>query len=202
MGIPVMIMGASGSGKSYSMHDLKDCEVLNVASKPLPFRNKNKIQIKNHAGYRDICVELKDAKFKKYVLDDTQYLMAFDSFDKAKETGYGKFTDMAVNFYKLIRYIVDSTPDDCIVYFLHHTETNEFGKTKPKTLGKMLDNQLTVEGLFTIVLMADADGSEHFFLTNSDGSNVCKSPVEMFELRIPNDLALVDKTIREYYGFE
>lgn len=204
MGIPVMIMGASGSGKSTSMRNMDGSKVgvLNVSSKPLPFRNKNNIKVINHATYNTIIQVLKKQTFKCYVIDDTQYLMAFDSFDRAKETGYGKFTDMAQNFYGLIRFVIDSTPDDCIVYFLHHTETNDFGKTKPKTLGKMLDNQLTVEGLFSIVLMSEVEGNEYKFITNSDGSNTCKSPMEMFDLKIDNDLAFVDKAIREYYGLE
>ena len=204
MGIPVMIMGASGSGKSTSMRNMDGSSVgiLNVASKPLPFRNKNKLKVINNATYQTIIRVLQKHTMKSYVIDDTQYLMAFESFDRAKETGYGKFTDMARNFYDLVQFVIKQTPDDCIVYFLHHTETNDFGKTKPKTLGKMLDNQLTVEGLFSIVLMAEAESGQYYFITNSDGSNCCKSPMEMFDLKIENDLAFVDKTIREYYGFE
>ena len=125
--------------------------------------------------------------------------MAFESFDHAKETGYGKFTNMALNFRNLINYVVTQLPPDVIVYFLHHTEVAEDGRLKAKTLGKMLDNQLTVEGLFSIVLLCQVEGSEHFFITNSDGSNPAKSPMEMFEPKIDNDLKMVDTTIREYY---
>ena len=125
--------------------------------------------------------------------------MAFESFDHAKETGYGKFTNMALNFRNLINYVVTQLPPDVIVYFLHHTEVAEDGRLKAKTLGKMLDNQLTVEGLFSIVLLCQVEGSEHFFITNSDGSNPAKSPMEMFEQKIDNDLKMVDDTIREYY---
>jgi len=96
-------------------------------------------------------------------------------------------------------FIIKKTPSDCIVYMLHHTELAENGKLKAKTLGKMLDNQLTVEGLFSIVLLCQVEGSEHFFITNSDGSNPAKSPMDMFELKIDNDLKMVDTTIREYY---
>ena len=87
-----------------------------------------------------------------------------------------------------------------IVYFLHHTERTDDGRLKAKTLGKMLDNQLTVEGLFSIVLLCQVEGTEHFFITNSDGSNPAKSPMEMFEMKIDNDLKMVDETVREYYG--
>ena len=90
-------------------------------------------------------------------------------------------------------------PDDVIVYFLHHTETTDSGKIKAKTVGKMLDSQLTVEGLFSIVLVCSADGGEHKFITQSDGYTTAKSPMEMFDLEIDNDLKMVDQTIREYW---
>ena len=120
-------------------------------------------------------------------------------FDKVKETGYGKFTDCAKHFYDLVKFIIDVTPEDCIVYFLHHTETTDSGKIKAKTVGKMLDSQLTVEGLFSIVLVCSADGGEHKFITQSDGYTTAKSPMEMFDLEIDNDLKMVDQTIREYW---
>lgn len=199
MGLPVLILGASGSGKSTSLRNFDPSEVgvFNVAGKPLPFRKK--LPVVNNAGYVSIIKVLKKPQLKKYVIDDSQYLMAFESFEHAKETGYGKFTNMALNFRNLIDFIVRGTPDDVIVYMLHHTELAEDGKLKAKTLGKMLDNQLTVEGLFSIVLLCQTEGSEHFFITNSDGSNPAKSPMDMFEMRIDNDLKMVDTTIREYY---
>ena len=164
----------------------------------MPFKKKlNKI---NNATYNTILKKLSNPGLKKYVIDDSQYLMAFESFDHAKETGYGKFTNMALNFRNLIDFVVRKTPDDVIVYFLHHTERTDDGRLKAKTLGKMLDNQLTVEGLFSIVLLCQAEGTEHFFITNSDGSNPAKSPMEMFEMKIDNDLKMVDETVREYYG--
>lgn len=199
MGIPVLILGESGSGKSTSLRNFEKEEVgiFNVAGKPLPFRKKlNKI---DNAGYGTIMKILKNPGLKKYVIDDSQYLMAFESFDHAKETGYGKFTNMALNFRNLIDFVIRCTPEDVIVYFLHHTERGEDGRLKAKTLGKMLDNQLTVEGLFSIVLLCQVDGTEHYFVTNSDGSNPAKSPMEMFEMQIPNDLKMVDTAIREYW---
>ena len=199
MGIPVLVLGESGSGKSTSLRnfDIEEVGIFNVAGKPLPFRKK--LNKANNASYGMILKVLNAPKLKKYVIDDSQYLMAFESFDHAKETGYGKFTNMALNFKNLIDFVIRKTPDDVIVYFLHHTERTDDGRLKAKTLGKMLDNQLTVEGLFSIVLLCQAEGSEHYFITNSDGSNPAKSPMEMFEMRIPNDLKEVDKTIREYW---
>lgn len=199
MGVPVLILGASGSGKSTSMRNFDESEIgiFNVAGKPLPF--KKKLPKVDNATYGKIYEVLQGPKLKKYVIDDSQYLMAFESFDHAKETGYGKFTNMALNFRNLIDFIIRRTPADCIVYMLHHTELSEDGKLKAKTLGKMLDNQLTVEGLFSIVLLCQVEGSEHYFITNSDGSNPAKSPMDMFEMKIDNDLKFVDTTIREYY---
>lgn len=199
MGIPVLVMGASGSGKSTSMRNFEADEVgiFNVAGKPLPFRKK--IPKVDNATYDKIYKVLQKPGLKKYVIDDSQYLLAFEMFDKAKDTGYGKFTDMALNFRNLIDYVIKHTPSDVIVYFLHHTEETESGKIKAKTVGKMLDNQLTVEGLFSIVLLATVDGDNHKFITQSDGYTTCKSPMEMFPKEIDNDLKFVDETIREYW---
>lgn len=199
MGMPVLILGESGSGKSCSLRNFKKEElcIYNIAGKPLPF--KGQLNVANNVTYTQIKSNMQKGNFKTYVIDDSQYLMAFESFEHAKETGYGKFTNMALNFKDLIDFIIKKTPNDCIVYMLHHTELSENGKLKAKTLGKMLDNQLTVEGLFSIVLLCQVEGSEHFFITNSDGTNSAKSPMGMFELKIDNDLKMVDTTIREYY---
>lgn len=199
MGIPVLVLGSSGSGKSTSLRnfDEKEIGIFNVAGKPLPF--KKKLPKVDNATYGTIIKGLTEPKLKSYVIDDSQYLMAFESFDHAKDTGYSKFTNMAVNFKSLIDWIIKRTPEDCIVYMLHHTELAEDGRIKAKTLGKMLDNQLTIEGMFSIVLLCQTEGSEHYFITNSDGSNPAKSPMDMFEMKIPNDLKIVDTTIREYW---
>ena len=164
----------------------------------MPFKKKMSF-VAETSSYTDIISSLKKAKLKRYVIDDSQYLMAFELFDKAKQTGYGKFTDIAVNFQKLISTIVNDTPGDCIVYLLHHVEETNTGKLKIKTVGQMLDNQLTVEGLFTIVLMARYSNKEYKFITQTDGTTPCKSPMDMFDLEMPNDLKLVDTKIREYY---
>lgn len=207
MGMPVLILGKSGSGKSSSMRNFKPGEILvmNVASKMLPFRNGNKFTVVNKAGYVEIAKSLKSEKFKTNykicVIDDSQYLMAFDSFARAGVKNYDKFTDMAVNFYNILRLIIEETPEDAIVYLLHHVEETDSGDIKMKTIGKMLDQQLCVEGLFTIVLMAVINDGKHYFLTSSDGHNPVKTPPEMFDSKlIDNDLKMVDTAIREYYG--
>lgn len=199
MGIPVLILGDSGSGKSASMRNFKPEEVgvFNVASKPLPFRGK--LPKIDEADYKKIKAVLSKADRKIYVIDDSQYLLAFAAFDRAKETGYGKFTDFALDFRDLIDFVIRKTPADVIVYFLHHAEHTDDGRTKAKTIGKMLDNQLTVEGLFSIVLLCKTDGTRHWFETQSDGFTTVKSPMGMFEKEIDNDLKAVDTTIREYW---
>lgn len=199
MGIPVMVMGPSGAGKSTSLRNFEEGEIgiLNVASKPLPFRKK--LPKIDNATYSKIYKVLDKPTLKSYAIDDSQYLMAFGMFDRAKEIGYGKFTDIALDFKNLLTYIITKTPPDVIVYFLHHTELTDDGHIKAKTSGKMLDNQLTVEGLFSIVLLAQTDGSNYKFITQSDGYTTAKSPLEMFDKEIDNDLKFVDKTIREYW---
>lgn len=199
MGIPVLILGESGSGKSTSLRNFTPEEVgiFNVAGKPLPFRKQ--LKKVDNAKYIDMYSSWKNPKLKTYIVDDSQYLMAFEMFDRAKEVGYNKYTDIALNFRNLINYIVTQLPNDVIVFFLHHTESTDTGKIKAKTSGKMLDNQLTLEGLFSIVLLAKTDGQRYYFETQSDGSTTCKSPIEMFEKEIDNDLKMVDTTIREYW---
>lgn len=195
-----MIIGESGSGKSASLRNFEPEEVgvFNVASKPLPF--KKQLPKIDKANYGTIIKAFSNPAKKTYVIDDSQYLLAFEQFARAKETGYQKFTDMALNFYNLVQFVINNLPSDVIVYFLHHADTLENGRVKAKTLGKMLDNQLTLEGLFSIVLMCVADGTSHKFITQSDGFNTCKSPMEMFPREIDNDLKAVTDTIREYYG--
>ena len=172
-----------------------------LAAKPLPFRKK--LPSRATSDYSAIMQGISQSQKKAFVIDDSQYLLCFESFAKAKETGYGKYTDMALHFYNLVQFVIRQTPPDVIVYFLHHTDTDSnTGKVKAKTMGKMLDNQLTLEGLFSIVLMAYTDGKKHVFVTQSDGMTTCKSPMEMFPVEIGNDLKAVDTAIREYYNLK
>lgn len=200
MGIGVLVKGESGTGKSYSIKNFDPDEVgiFEVEKTQLPFQKKFKIA--KRATYGMIMSAFKNPKLKKYVIDDSQYLMANENFDRAKETGYQKFTEMALHFRDLIHYVNYTLPDDVIVYFLHHTETDaNTGKSKAKTVGKMLDNQLTVEGCFNVVLDTLVENGQYYFITQSDGYSTAKSPEDMFERKIPNDLKLVDDRIRDYW---
>lgn len=203
MGMPVLIMGESGTGKTYSIKKFKKGEALvfSVEKGRLPF--KTDLEVVKNAGYVEIGKEFKEPKYKAYIIDDSQYLLVNEMFDRAKEAGYGKWTDIAKRFRDVIHYINSKMPDDVIVYFLHHTEFDATsGRTKAKTVGKLLDNQLTVEGCFDVVLMTSIEGGEHYFITQSDGLSTCKSPEGLFETKIPNDLKAVDTAIREYYGMK
>lgn len=202
MGIPVLIMGESGSGKSSSLRNFKPDEVaiVNVAGKPFPFRNKfSALTVEDPKVIMGI---LQKNAMNCYVIDDSQYLMAFKLINKWTEQGYQKYSEIAKDFRDLVNTIVKYTSDDTLVYFLHHVEQREDGHYKAKTSGKMIDNWLTFEGLFSIVLMAVTDGKKHQFITQSDGTTTCKSPMEMFQPEIDNDLKFVDETIREYYGLK
>ena len=200
MGVPVLVIGASGSGKTYSLKNFEPNEVsiFSVEKSRLPFQKK--LPVMAHATYSEIEKVLSGELAKKsYVIDDSQYLLVNESFDRAKENGFSKWTDIALHFRNLIHFINHNLPDDVIVYFLHHSEEVD-GKIKAKTIGKLLDNQLTVEGCFDVVLLAQMFDGQHCFITQSDGYTTAKSPEGMFNPRIPNDLKAVDVAIRNYYG--
>lgn len=137
---------------------------------------------------------------KYIIIDDSQYLMAFEFMARVREKGFEKYNELAQNFFDVLT-TAQSLRDDITVFFLHHTEITE-GIRKAKTLGKMLDNYLTLEGLFNIVLLSDSrkvnNRIEYFFITNNDGTSTAKSPSGMFPSEIPNDLALVMKHINAY----
>lgn len=213
MALPVLIMGQSGSGKTFSLKNFKQDEIgiISVEKGRLPFKSdlkvvrvpkyENSADINtyaqaNAAKYSWIMSAIAKAKAKSIAIDDSQYLMANEMFDRSGEKGYDKFTDIAKNFRNLIHFINDLDQDDKIVYFLHHTEIGADGREKCKTIGKMLDEKLCVEGCFDIVIHCQ----DHEFYTQGDKISTAKSPEGMFEPKIPNDLKAVDQAIREYYG--
>lgn len=206
MGVIVLILGNSGTGKSASMRNFKRDKlgVINVASKPLPFRSD--IATLNTANYGQVMGIITKAKTKSIVIDDCQYLMAFEFMKKASVKGYEKFTEIANNFYNLVQCAIKNTAKDTIVYFMAHTETDANGNDKMKTIGKMLDEKITVEGMFTIVLKTVVDTGKYYFSTQNNGHDTVKSPMGMFDGYllenglIENDLKRVDEIIREYYG--
>lgn len=216
MAIPVLIIGRSGSGKTYSLKGFNDFSdsigVISVEKARLPFKSGIKVaripkyedspniqtaaQI-SQARYSFVERAIKSAKCKTIVIDDSQYLLADEFFDRAKENGYQKFTDIALNFRNLIHNINNMGEDDKIVYFLHHSEDDGAGREKVKTIGKMLDEKLTVEGCFDVVIYC----RDQRFYTQGDGISSAKTPEGMFDsVEIPNDLKFVDDRIRKYWN--
>lgn len=207
MATAVLIMGESGSGKSASLRNFapNEISVFNVTNKPLPFKQgKTKIPTINNATYEDIANALAKPNKRAYVIDDAGYLLSFELFKRASEKGYDKFTDMAKNFFNMLEFINTKLPNDIIVYITMHTEDDsEMHKTKAKTIGKMIDQNLNLEGLFVIVLRAMQTEDGYKFITRDDRVSTAKSPIGMFESdTMDNDLKEVDKIIREYYDMK
>ena len=204
MAIVVMILGESGTGKSASLRNFRPDElaVVNVIGKPLPFRSKGFTTIVSD-NYTEIYNFMRKTDRKSIVIDDAQYLMANEFMRRAREKGYEKFTEIGQNFWNLINFC-RQLDDDTIVYFLQHTETSSDGSTtKAKTIGKMLDEKVTLEGMFSIVLKTVVDDDGYYFATRNNGQDTVKSPVGMFrDEQIPNDLKAVDAKIREYYELD
>lgn len=214
MAIPVLVEGRSGSGKTYSLHNFKPSEigVISVEKGRLPFRSDIKtIRIPKEfegakslsqlyaAKYSWIELIIKNAKAQSIAIDDSQFLLVNELFDRSAERGYDKFTDMAVHFRNLIHHINEMDDDSKIVYFLHHSESDVDGREKAKSVGKMLDEKLVIEACFDIVLYCQ----DQKFYTQSNGTSSAKTPEGMFEsIEIPNDLKAVDDAIREYYGIK
>lgn len=200
MGVSVLVLGASGSGKSTSLRNFEPGEIaiFDVAGKPLPFRKR--LDVARRPSYGVIMKKLRENARRAYFVDDANYLMAFQNFALASQKGYDKFTTMAVNFEQLLE-AANATDSDTITYFAMHPDYDEMGRMKPKTIGKMLDNQLCVEGMFPIVLVAQRMEDGYRFVTQTDGTTPAKSPMGMFpENVIDNDLKAVDAAIRSYWG--
>lgn len=199
MAVPCLILGESGTGKSASLRNFKpeNLKVINVANKPLPF--KNKFESVSTDNYREVIAELKLNKKKVAVIDDAQYLMANEFMRRATERGFDKFTEIAQNFWTLVNMVKELPPDQ-VVYFLAHIERDANGNEKIKTIGKQLDEKITVEGMFTIVLKTNVTDGVYSFITQNSGHDTVKSPIGMFPgTVIDNDLKYVDEKIRNYY---
>ena len=200
MGVPILILGESGTGKSASLRNFKSDELalINVAGKPLPFKGKFD-GVSGTTDFRKIYTFLKTTSAKTIVVDDAQYIMSFQYMRRIKENGWDKFNELQSDFFNLIDCVKD-LPSDVVVYFLSHIETKEDGRQKIKTIGKMLDEKITIEGMFTVVLKTYVADGKYYFLTQNSGSDTVKSPIGMFpSYAIDNDLKYVDEKIRNYY---
>lgn len=217
MSEPILILGASGSGKSTSMRNLdpKETLIVSIDGKRPPFSMKDwtAISSDNPKGSffkpprmnvyamckKAIETAIENGK-KIIIVDDSQFLLANSFFDRAEEKGYDKFSQMGRSFWQFIEFCRDQ-PDDVTVYFLHHLEYNDQGMIKPKTIGKMLDQQGCVEGRFSICLLAEKVEDEYQIRSSVSSQSVIKAPMGMFEKsEMDNDLKVIDSKVREYYG--
>lgn len=211
----ILLIGKSGSGKSRSIKNFDKDEIsfVNPLKKDLPFKSELG-QGYVTSDYDKIFEFCKKTPKKTVFIDDATYLMTREYLAKASQTGYNKFTEICLNFTGLIEGRFDKAgnkikeglkdlEDDKTIYIAMHEEKNEAGDVAPKTIGKMLDSMVCVEGLFTIVLRAVKKNGKHIFVTKSDGYDVVKAPEDMFlEDEIENDLKKVDNIIREFYNIE
>lgn len=215
-----IIMGESGTGKSTSIRNLNPAEtfIINVMNKPLPFRgykqNYTRVSSDGSTGnyyssdnYDHITLVIKkiDAKrpdIKTLIIDDFQYLMAGEFMSRALERGYDKFSEIGKHAYDLLK-MLPSLREDLDIFILTHSEPNENGKMKIKTIGKMLDEKITIEGMYSMVLQTELMNGNYGFITQGDARHIAKSPMGMFDDRkIPNDLAFVKQKMTEYYNHD
>lgn len=197
----VLIISKSGSGKSSSMRNLKkgEASVILSTGKELPFKNELSTFVPK-GGYVDVLNAIDKASSPIVVIDDANYLMSFEEMNRVQEVGYGKFTQMAQNMFKVFKAIIDK-PTDQTFYIMAHAADTEDGHLQFKTTGKMLSDKVVLEGLTNILLTNEItpDG-EFVFKVKTDGTGV-KAPMGMFETdTIPNDLKLVNEAINNYYG--
>jgi len=226
----IAIVGKSGTGKTTSISNVPELEIeglnpketviINVAGKDLPIRGWKKLytgKLKEGGNYLETSDSaiIADAisfinenrkDIKNIILDDGQYTMAFEFMSRAKESGYGKFADIGVNTGKIVK-AAKNTRQDLKVFFMWHPDEDKETGFKMKTVGKMVDDYLSLEGLFTVILytsVTKADNKMKYnFVTNNDGKYPAKSPVGMFsDLYIPNDLGKVVKAIDKYNSGE
>ena len=206
MGVSVLIYGRSGSGKSRSLKNFAEDEIflIDIRIEPLPFPGRFKYTVKIDS-YGTIQKGLKTMPTKAAVIDDAGYLltntfMRGHSAPKSGSSSFDLYNDIADSFWDLLRFIQNDLPEDVIVYIIMHEATSDCGETKLRTIGKLLDEKVCVEGMVSIALRCMVEGDRHFFRTQSSGMDISKSPEGMFDLEIENDLKAVDTRIRDYWS--
>lgn len=213
MSIATLVLGASGTGKSTSLRNLDPAKTLLIQciSKPLPFRptgwktrrnasdTGNVIQTSNPVLIEKL---MRQSPHEVVVIDDYQAVMVNELMSRSTEKGYEKFTDIGKNAFNIFNAAGQLAPHRR-VYLLAHTQTDDFGNVRMKTVGKMVDQTLVPEGYFTIVLRTEVINSNYLFRTQTNGQDCCKSPIGMFsDVAVPNDLAEVDAAIVHYFELE
>lgn len=203
----ILVYGKSGSGKSRSLKNFAEDEILfvNVISKRLPFQKKFNYELKT-TDYNLIKGKLKAMPCKIAVIDDAGYLMtntfmAGHSNPKGGSSTFDLFNSIGDDFWNLIQFIKLALPEDVRVYIMMHEISNDIGEVKVRTIGKLLDEKVCIEGMFTVCLHCMTNGQKHYFKTQGGSNDIAKSPEDMFDLEIENDLKAVDNRIVEFYGF-
>ena len=209
MGECVIVYGKSGTGKSRSLKNFGEEEILfvNTINKRLPFPQKFKYEFKTTKteSVKSALKKMTEKNIKTAVIDDFGYqqtakFMAGHN-QKSGSSSFDLYNSIADDAYGLIMFIKNELPNDVIVYLIMHEESNDYGDVKLKTIGKLLDQKVCVEGMVTVCLRAMKEGTnKYFFRTQSDGQDISKSPEGMFELQIENDLKAVDSAIRKFWG--
>ncbi|MFC4924613.1 ATP-binding protein [Delftia deserti] len=211
MSIATMILGNSGSGKSTSLRNLDPDKTLLIQciNKPLPFRaggwkpcskeNPQGSVIRTDSPEKILRI-LEGSTKEIVVIDDYQAVLINELISRSNERGYDKFTDIAKNAWSVFQ-TAGKLAEHRRVYIMTHTQTDETGQVRMKTVGKMVDSMIVPEGYFTIVLRTELINGQYLFATQTNGQDCCKSPMGMFQdHHIPNDLADVDSKICEFYG--
>lgn len=200
--VPVLLIGKSGTGKSASLRNFKKDEIAiaNVLGKPLPF--KSDIEAPKVDDYKIILKAIEKTDKKVIIIDDAGYLLTNEFMKKSSVKGYDKYNEMANNFFELINGI-KAVEGGKTVYLIMHEDTDEFGNVKPKTIGKLLDDKVNIQGMFTVCLRSMYENDKYIFRVKTNGQDCVKTPIGMFdEDEIDNDLKLVDEKIREYYDLD
>ena len=206
--IPVLVIGKSGAGKSFSAVGLptEGTVVINVLGKPLPF--KSHLKTVKCSDYKKIKAAISKGGYSRYVIDDFGYLMTDQFMSALSARGKGGdvfqyYTDIGLTLWDFIKSLLDN-PSDSRVYLLMHEEQDDYGNIKPRAFGKLVEQKVCLEGMVTICLRAAVDSEQrHIFITQSDGMDTAKSPLGLFDsAHIDNDLGLVDKAIVEYYDIK
>lgn len=213
MGIPIYLLGKSGSGKSTSMRNLNpdDIMIIKVINKRLPFNESqfkiwdaasktgSKFATDDYTIVKALLSRMEEVGKKIVIIDDIQYLMANEFMRRASEVGFAKFSEIAYKMWDLLDFIQNKIDPDMRIYMMSHID-EEDGSQKIKTIGKMLDDKICLEGLATIVLGSAKLKDDYIFETQTNGRNTLKSPIGMFEKNEPNDLKIIDEKIVTFYG--
>ena len=197
--VPILLIGASGSGKSTSLRNFKKDEVaiVNVLGKPLPFRTE--LNAPKCDNYDVILKSIQQTDKKTIIIDDANYLITNEFMNKSSIKGYDKYNDMANNFWNLINGIKSVQGGKC-VYLIMHEDTDENGNIKPKTIGKLLDDKCNIQGMFTICIRSMYENGNYIFRLKTNGQDCVKTPFDMFNVEtMENDLKAFNDVVREYY---